>query len=124
MSVQKLLPIARKMGEENFLAYKKYIKTVKAGKDAKEAKPHYLIVTDNFKAIRNYDIIKNILDFEKDNGFSLVILSEKLTNIPDQCKSFVNIYQEKAELYKNTINKENTTIITNSNTQLYKNFGL
>lgn len=34
MSVQKILPIARKMGEENFLAYKKYIKTVKAGKDA------------------------------------------------------------------------------------------
>ena len=34
MSIQKLLPIARKMGEENFLAYKRYIKTVKAGKNA------------------------------------------------------------------------------------------
>lgn len=31
MSVQKLLPIARKMGEENFLAYKKYVKSAKAG---------------------------------------------------------------------------------------------
>ena len=34
MSIQKLLPLARKMGEENFLAYKQYIKTVKAGKSA------------------------------------------------------------------------------------------
>lgn len=34
MSVQKLLPIARKMGNENFLAYKQYIKTVKAGENA------------------------------------------------------------------------------------------
>ncbi|MBE7711069.1 MAG: hypothetical protein E7Z92_02895 [Cyanobacteria bacterium SIG31] len=34
MSLQKILPIARKMGEENFLAYKQYIKAVKAGKDA------------------------------------------------------------------------------------------
>ena len=34
MSVQKILPIARKMGEKNFLAYKQYIKSVKAGQDA------------------------------------------------------------------------------------------
>ena len=34
MSVQKLLPLARKMGEENFLAYKQYMKAVKAGKSA------------------------------------------------------------------------------------------
>lgn len=44
-------------------------------------------------------------------------------------KSFskdVNFYEfiKTMQLYKNTINKENTTIITNSNTQLYKNFGL
>ena len=34
MSIQKLLPLARKMGEENFLAYKQYMKSVKAGKSA------------------------------------------------------------------------------------------
>ena len=34
MSMQKLLPLARKMGEENFLAYKQYMKSVKAGKSA------------------------------------------------------------------------------------------
>ena len=34
MSVQKILPIARKMGEKNFLAYKQYIKSVKAGQNA------------------------------------------------------------------------------------------
>lgn len=34
MSIQKLLPLARKMGEENFLAYKQYMKAVKAGKSA------------------------------------------------------------------------------------------
>ncbi len=34
MSIAKVLPIARKMGEENFLAYKQYMKTIKAGKSA------------------------------------------------------------------------------------------
>lgn len=69
-------------------------------------KPHYLLITDNFKSIRNFDTIKRILNLDEDKGFSLVILTEKITNIPDQCKSFVNIYQEKAELYKNVINNK------------------
>ena len=34
MSVQKILPIARKMGEENFRAYKNYVKTARAGQNA------------------------------------------------------------------------------------------
>ena len=34
MSVQKILPIARKMGEENFQAYKNYVKTARAGQNA------------------------------------------------------------------------------------------
>ena len=34
MSVQKILPIARKMGEGNFQAYKQYMKAVKTGNSA------------------------------------------------------------------------------------------
>ena len=34
MSIQKLLPLVRKMGQENFLAYKQYMKAVKAGESA------------------------------------------------------------------------------------------
>ncbi len=68
--------------------------------------PHYLIVTDSFKSIRNFDFIKKILNNKENLGFSLIILTEKITNIPDQCKSFVNIYQEKAELYRNEINNK------------------
>jgi len=69
-------------------------------------KPHYLLVTDNFKSVRSFDLIKKILNLKENKGFSLVLLTEKITNIPDQCKSFVNIYQEKAELYKNTVNNK------------------
>ena len=51
MSVQKILPIARKMGEENFLAYKNYVKLAKAGKSARaelKLKGLTLIDTINF----------------------------------------------------------------------------
>lgn len=66
-------------------------------------KPHYLIVTDNFKMVRNFDIMKKMLNCKDNKGFSFIILTERITNIPDQCKSFVNIYQEKAELYRNNV---------------------
>jgi len=69
-------------------------------------KPHFLIVTDNFKSVRNYDVIKKILNSKENKGFSLVVLTEKITNIPDQCKSFVNIYQTLAELYINKVNNK------------------
>ena len=83
--------------------------------------PHYLIVTDNFKSIRNYDTIKKILDLNENKGFSLILLTEKITNIPEQCKSFVNIYQEKAELYKNTVNSRAQvfTVDFNNNYRYY-----
>ena len=67
-------------------------------------KPQYLIITDNFKSVRNYDFIKRMLNLSNNLGFSMVILTKKITNIPDQCKSFVNIFQEKAELYLNKVN--------------------
>ena len=83
--------------------------------DKKEIfKPHYLIVTDNFKAVRNFDFIKKVLNISENLGFSLVILTEKITNIPDQCKSFVNIYQQKAELYKNEVNNKAQVFTINS----------
>ena len=69
-------------------------------------RPHYLIVTDCFKSIRNFEIIKKILNSKENVGFSLVMLAEKITNIPDQCETFVNVYQEKAELYRTTVNNK------------------
>ena len=86
------------------------IRDDKENKD-KTFKPYYLIVTDNFKSVRNFDFIKKILNREENPGFSLIVLTEKITNIPDQCKSFVNIYQEKAELYQSKVN--NKTIVFN-----------
>ena len=42
----------------------------------------FRIITDSFKKIRNFDIIKEILENKNYYGFSLVILDNKLTNLP------------------------------------------
>lgn len=80
-------------------------------------KVEYLLITDNFKSVRNYDFIKRMLGLSSNLGFSLVILTEKITNIPDQCKSFVNIFQEKAELYLNEVNNKAKTFAIDLNTK-------
>jgi len=59
----------------------------------------YLIITDSFKAIRNFDIIQNILNSKENMGFSLLILDNKITDLPDQCKAFIEI-NENGELHE------------------------
>ena len=64
---------------------------------------NYLIITDSFKKIRNFDIIKEILENKNNYGFSLVILDSKITNLPDQCATFIHLNTNNGEL-KNTQN--------------------
>lgn len=63
------------------------------GKDIsyKNYRPYYLIITDNFKDARDIEIIKNVLDQKINCGFSLLILNDKLTNLPNECMNFVCI---------------------------------
>ena len=62
----------------------------------------YLIITDCFKKVRDYDIIKKILESKKNYGFSLFILSRKLINLPDQCTTFIEMNKEGGELYNSS----------------------
>ncbi len=71
----------------------------------------FLIVTDSFKKIRNFEIIKEILENKKYYGFSLVILDNKLTNLPDQCSNFINLNKENGELRNNQNINESTQFL-------------
>lgn len=75
-------------------------------------KPIYLIVTDCIKSVRNYDVIKKILDLQQNYGFSLLILNEKISNIPDQCKSFVKLENGHIEYITNENNIEPQKLMT------------
>lgn len=57
----------------------------------KNCKPYYLIITDDFKNARDIEIIKNVLSQKVNYGFSLFVLNDKLTNLPNECMNFVCI---------------------------------
>ena len=59
--------------------------------DYKHHKPYYFIITDDFKTARDIEIIKDVLEQKTNVGFSLFILNDKLTNLPNECMSFICI---------------------------------
>lgn len=80
--------------------------------------PHYLIICDCIKSIRNFELIKQILKDEKKYGFSMIILNEKVSNIPDQCQNFININQETGELFKSILNNKTKKFVPNFKCQI------
>lgn len=68
--------------------------------------PSYLIITDSFNSVRNYDFIKNIVESKKNYGFSILILSDKISSLPDQCQTFIEISDNESKVFKNIANSE------------------
>jgi len=78
----------------------------------------YLIITDSFKKIRDFDIIEKILESKKNYGFSLCILDDKLTSLPDQCMSFIQINKNSGELHNNINYNETLKFDIDFNTEI------
>lgn len=74
--------------------------------DPRLFKQNYLVITDCFKNVRNYDVINNILEEKINYGFSFLILDEKVTNLPDQCQTFMEIDEKSGRLFTNISNNE------------------
>ena len=71
----------------------------------------YLIITDTFKKIRNQDFISNLLNENRNLGFSFIIANRNISTLPEQCKSFIKVDNKYGELLENVINKENQKFI-------------
>ena len=61
----------------------------------------YLIITDNFKNIRDFDIFNNILNKDKYYGFNLILLDNKISNLPDKCKNIIELENGDIGIYQN-----------------------
>lgn len=66
-------------------------------------KPYYLIISDNFKAIRDLEIIKDVCDQEINVGYSLMIINNRITNLPNECHSFISIGDKMSGLFENEL---------------------
>ncbi len=82
---------------------------------------YYLIITDDYKTIKDNPIIEEVLNSEYNLGFTLLILNSSLANLPTQCKSFISINDLKSggifesELTKDTQKSFSIELVNNLN---------
>ena len=74
-----------------------------SGVDYHKYKPYYLIITDDYKQIRDIDIIKDVTEMPINYGYSLVVISPRLINIPNECKTFISIGDKKSGVFENEL---------------------
>ena len=71
--------------------------------DYKQYKPYYLILTDDYKSVRDVELIKDVTDMKVNYGFSLVVISPRLINIPNECSAFISIGDKKSGIFENEL---------------------
>ncbi len=59
--------------------------------DYKNYLPYYVIITDDYKNMRNVPILNRILQEKANFGFSLITIDRSLRRLPDDAKVFIDI---------------------------------
>lgn len=65
--------------------------------------PYFVVVTDDYEAVKNTAIIKKILSCSSNIGFSLIIQNERLINLPKECNCFISIDSKQSGLFENEL---------------------
>ncbi len=66
-------------------------------------KPYYVIFTDDYKMVRDIELVKDVCEMPVNFGFSLVVVSPRLVNIPNECKTFISIGDKKSGVFENEL---------------------
>ena len=68
--------------------------------------PYYLIITDDYKKASNLQIISDLLQSEKNFGFSLLFISDSLNNLPNECTNFIDLKTDKCVVFSNELSSK------------------
>ena len=88
-----------------YVLEKIYNERVHSGSDNNNFTPHYVIVTDAIKSIDSYDFIKNIMSSEENYGFSIIMLVNKISALPNECKNFIQVARNECSMFNSVISE-------------------
>ena len=86
-------------------------------------KPYYFIFTDNINAIRNVALIKKILNYRKNLGFTILMENDRINSLPDQTSSFISVNEGVSGLFTNKLKVDDNNEFKadfNVNVDLYR----
>ena len=79
---------------------KKKIEGANAYKNFSE---YYLIITDDYKEIKNLPIVNRILNSDSNYGFSMMIIEDKINNLPSRLEKFVDVENNISGIYNRNL---------------------
>ena len=93
---------------KNLCDYLFYIFQTKtpAEKQTDLQKPYYLILTDDYSQIKRFDFIKTVTETDDDMGFSMLIIENKLNNLPSKCNNFISLGEKQSGILENSYEKQ------------------
>lgn len=68
--------------------------------------PHYIIITDAIKSIDSYDFIKNVMTNHDNLGFSTIMLVDRISALPNECKNFMEVSREECNIFRSLLNEK------------------
>ena len=74
-----------------------------SGIDYHRYKPYYLLITDDYKLVRDVELVKDVCEMPINYGFSLIVISPRLVNIPNECKTFISIGDKKSGIFESEL---------------------
>lgn len=70
-------------------------------------RPYFLIFVDNLDGTRNLSMIKKILAYKQNLGFSILFRNDRLSNLPSRCSTFINVDENISGLFENDLVSNN-----------------
>lgn len=71
--------------------------------DYRSFAPYYVIFTNSYKVVKNLGIVREILDSPINLGFSLLMLTDLISQLPKECETFLDILEKTSGLVENEL---------------------
>ena len=94
--------------------YKKRLETKKSEENKKTLpSPYYLIITDDYKNIKNTPIIEMVQNNNINFGFSIITMSNSIKNTSNKCERFVQIGEKDGCILEKKLNTDSQIVFVN-----------
>lgn len=111
---EEMKVLCQKLEEEYSLRKEKKSEKLKEDADVSKEKAkeyaiydaYYLIITDNFKMIKSFKFIEDLLGSEYNYGFSMLVIDKNMKNLPKQCQKFICVNDNDGGIFSGEIKEE------------------
>ena len=97
---KRIDPAKQDAGGENIQAFK-------------DKPPYYLIITDDYKHIKNTPIIDFVERNKTNVGFSILTISNSMKNVPNKCEKFVEIGEKDSCILEKKLSSQSQIVFKN-----------